>query len=246
MAIIDVHAHWGKWRFPVFSSFEKLLALLEEFNIEKILLSSAKAILYDPREGNEELREVVEKDQRLLMYIVLNPNYPEISEGEMEKYKDDSRVVGIKFHPSYSGQRINSPATLRLVERALEGGYRLFLFHTYSGGEVADLGETARGFPEGIFIMAHMGGVAWEEGISIAKEQKNIYLEICSSLSDRGKVERAVAEVGYERILYGSDLTLLTPAFALGMVLGADINDIAKEHILFKNASRILDSLKRR
>lgn len=245
MAIIDVHAHWGKWRFPVFSSFEELLALLEEFDIEKILLSSAKAILYDPREGNEELRRIVERDERLLMYIVLNPNYPEISEEEMEKYKDESKVVGMKFHPSYSGQRINSPATLQLVERALEGGYRLFLFHTYSGGEVADLGETARRFPEGLFIMAHMGGTAWEEGISIAREQRNIYLEICSSLSDRGKVERAVAEVGYERVLYGSDLTLLTPAFALGMVLGADISEVAKEHILFKNASQLLKYLRK-
>ena len=54
-------------------------------------------------------------------------------------------------------------------------------------------------------------------------ERPNLYLEPCSGLSPWGKLEKTIAAVGAERVLYGSDLTLLDPGYTIGLVTGAEL-----------------------
>ena len=87
--------------------------------------------------------------------------------------------------------------------------------------------------------MGHMGGMEWKAATERAKEADNVYLEICSGFSLRNKIEDAVEAVGAQRVLFGSDMTLLDPASSLGMVLDAEISSEEKKKILYKNAEEL-------
>jgi predicted TIM-barrel fold metal-dependent hydrolase len=52
-------------------------------------------------------------------------------------------------------------------------------------------------------------------------------------------VRDAIRTAGLEKILFGSDLDLLTPAFALGMYEGAELSDTEKQAIYHDNAARL-------
>jgi predicted TIM-barrel fold metal-dependent hydrolase len=56
----------------------------------------------------------------------------------------------------------------------------------------------------------------------------------------KDRIKEAVETVGDDRILYGSDMTLLNPSITVGMVEEADISQSSKENIFHGNAERIL------
>jgi hypothetical protein len=88
-----------------------------------------------------------------------------------------------------------------------------------------------------------MGGTGqdgWRAGIEGGRRQPNIYLEICGSLLHYDRIAEAVAGVGPKRILFGSDLTLINPAFSIGQVLGSDIREKDKARILGGNAMALI------
>ena len=118
MRPIDVHAHYGKWPFPIPErDAEGLLRLMDESGIETCLLSSALAIVYDMREGNRRLAEAIRPcHPRLRGYVTVNANYLTESCEEMHRYLDGERFVGVKIHPSYQGRAAASAENLRLVE----------------------------------------------------------------------------------------------------------------------------------
>ena len=61
-----------------------------------------------------------------------------------------------------------------------------------------------------------------------------------SAREHNGMIELAVAELGPEKILYGSDMPLLDPHTQKAKVTGAEISDPAKALILGGNMARIL------
>jgi len=91
--------------------------------------------------------------------------------------------------------------------------------------------------------MGHMGGTDdsgtggnWKQAITAAYEFSNIYLEVCMTRLEAGKIEETVEKIGSQQVLYGSDMTLLNPAHTIGMIMGAEITEKEKERILYANA----------
>jgi hypothetical protein len=104
--------------------------------------------------------------------------------------------------------------------------------------------KVAETFPEVAVIMGHMGGdgmdgLGWRGGIDAARRRSNIYLEICGSELHKDRIQEAVEAMGHDRILYGSDMSLITPSLAIGMVQEAGISKEAKEAIFYWNAKRL-------
>ena len=96
-------------------------------------------------------------------------------------------------------------------------------------------------FPDLTFIAGHMGGDDYERAAVRFREVDNVYLEICSSSPDRGKIETVVRDIGSERVVFGSDSTLLNPAVLLGMVVDSEISEEDKVRILYSNARGFLE-----
>jgi hypothetical protein len=104
---------------------------------------------------------------------------------------------------------------------------------------VQAMANLADALPELVLILGHMGGDDWEFALELAADRPNMYLELCSGLAPWGKMERAVAMVGAERILFGSDLTILEPGFTLGTVTGSTLSPADQRQILYGNARRL-------
>jgi predicted TIM-barrel fold metal-dependent hydrolase len=57
-----------------------------------------------------------------------------------------------------------------------------------------------------------------------------------------GILERAVKEIGSDRVLYGSDFTINDPSGPITRVRNAFLSEADRENILFRNIDRLLAS----
>jgi len=239
MTIIDAHAHQGKWFILTEKTgLDDILAIMRNYEIEKAVLSSSLAIINDLEAGNRELALAMKTRPELFGYLMLNPNYMELSLREMARYLPDEKCLGLKLYSEgYIAQPLDCAGHCRFLEVLCEKYPRknVVLFHCWHQS-VSRLLGLARSFPNVKFIMGHMGGTEWMEAVAGAAKAENVYLEISSGYPLRAKIEDAVRIAGVEKILYGSDLPLIDPASSLGMVLDAEISEEAKEKILYKNA----------
>jgi hypothetical protein len=220
-----------------------MVRFMDRCGIERALVSSSQAILYDFRAGNREVAEAVANSDRLLGLVVLNPNYPEASIREMHQYLGREGFVGLKLYGyGYIGRPIDCEEHHRFL-RVLEGEYpgRLVLFHCGRALSLhSEIAAIAQEFPETAIIMGHMGDINWQLAIPRVKGVGNIYLEVSSASQERGRTEWAVEQVGEERVLFGSDFTLFNPAYTMGAILDADLPERVKRKILYENAARLL------
>ncbi len=236
MGIIDIHTHVGRWMFPLHAeSMEDLLVMERAAGIDVCIASSASAIVYDFQEGNALLAADLERSRGCLGYVVVNPHYLDESLSELETYRNHPRFVGMKLHCDQQAFSLDEPSVVRLVERAAEMRWPL-LVHTFSLTTAAQLRVLARGVPEIPFIMAHMGGAQWRQALAHVADTPNIYLDPCSSYSDAGKIETAVALAGPGRVVFGSDATLFNPWFVRGMVDSAVLDEDVRRRIYWDNA----------
>ncbi|MBI3920512.1 MAG: amidohydrolase family protein [Armatimonadetes bacterium] len=239
MPVIDVHAHWGVFPFATrMASVADINGILERFDIEKCLLSSAEAIVHDFVKGNQLLAEAIAGQPRLLGYVTINPNYIEASLEELKKYLYKENFVGVKFHTEYTGVAINAPETNECFN-ACRRYDKPILIHCFGSQQVEQLLAVVEEFQSLNFIMGHMGGNAWKDGVEQAAEHFNLFLEPCATLADRDKIHYAIDKMGDRRVLFGSDLTLINPAFVAGMVRDANISVQQKERMFYKNAKEL-------
>lgn len=245
MKIIDVHAHYGEWFFPIYmSKVQRIIDLMDRHGIEKAVFSSSLAIFYDMIEGNAQLNAFLAKSPRFYGYAVLNPNYIDLSAQQIEEYLGAQKFLGVKIHPDYSRKSVSCRESIELLEKARKLK-KVVLLHTWGDEQIHATSTVADTFPELTVIMGHMGGdgqegAGWRAGIEAAKGRPNLYLEVCGSVLHKDRMKEAVEAVGDDRILYGSDMTLLNPSITIGMVEEADISQSSKENIFHRNAERIL------
>lgn len=105
--------------------------------------------------------------------------------------------------------------------------------------------EAGDNHPDAVIIHAHIGGGGdWERTLRAMRyASPNIHVDISGSNLDDGQVEFAVAELGVERVLFGSDGTM---AGGVGKVIDATITDAERELIFWGNAARLLAAQGRR
>ena len=90
-----------------------------------------------------------------------------------------------------------------------------------------------------MLIEAHIGGSSdWEWAIKQLRQAPSVYLDTSASVIDTGMVEMAASELGGERLLFGTDITM---EGGVGKILGADVTASDKEQIFGKNIRKILD-----
>ena len=248
MKIIDIHAHYGSipWTPNRGAGLKGLIEMLDEFHYERCIVSSIEAIAYDIHNGNRELMEAVKADGRLRGYVTINANYVEESVAIVEEYVVKLGFVGVKIHPDNSHQPVDSPNTLEILAAVDKLGVPI-LVHTYGNGGVADPAHAlnvVEHYPDLTVILGHMGGDNWRGGIEVAAKGDNTYVDPCSCTQPHSdKIKEAKARLGAERILFGTDMPLLHPAWALGMIESADITSREREMILYDNARQIWKSL---
>lgn len=238
---IDAHAHFGRWFFPIYAdSIDDIRTLMMKNGIEYCALSSTLAITYDIAEGNEELARHIEGMTMFLGYVVINPNYPDLSRQEMDRYLVKGNFVGVKFHPAYTGRALDDPELLSLLEYAWNKFEKVALLHVWGEANIRKAAKVAAELPEMPMIWGHMGGpFDWPAATREAKRLKNVYLETCGSTLPPERVREAVEIAGAEKVLFGSDLTLINPALMLGNIIASGLSGADLERVLYWNAKEL-------
>ena len=146
------------------------------------------------------------------------------------KILNHTQITGLPYdHPNYE------------VVFAFAEEYHLpILVHTW-GVELDHLDTIVGKYPHVNWLLAHTGSQDTEKYIRTANTHDNVYLETCFSRSPRGLIERLVAEVALERIIWGSDQTFLSVTPQIGRVLTAQITADQKRAILGQNAKQALN-----
>jgi predicted TIM-barrel fold metal-dependent hydrolase len=247
--IIDCHVHLHGQFGSVGQCVDELLRFADKFGIEKLCLSLGLGRYYEPtpeqlREQNDEVAEaLLYAPDRLIGFVYLNPVHTEASLIEVERHVVEGSMQGIKLLVACP---CSDPRLDPIVERAVDLDIPI-LQHTWlkvtgnlpHESTPDDMAALAARHPNATLIFGHTGG-DWEYGIMAVRSYPNVYADLAGGDPTAGLTELAVAELGPERVLYGSDAPGRSFASQLAKVQGADIPAEAKQMILGANLLRLL------
>jgi len=247
--IIDSHTHVGKMPGCQGTAAE-LVAWADKLGYDRIFASHVGALKYDYQRCNRELAEDVRRfPDRLLGYVTIpSPYHGQAAIDELRRGIEDNGLRGLKIYSQPGGPlggygvifSIANPAEMPLIAAAAELRCPVLAHCTPD-----ECDRVMSEVPDVILVMAHSGGLPpalgdWHRAIDVARRHPNVYLDTASSAADLGFIEAAVAALGAERVIYGSDIPLLDPWTQLAKVTGAEISDEAKALILGGNMARLL------
>jgi len=238
VAIIDVHAEIGTtplWGIPF--TDQNLLRSMQKYGVDRSIISSTIGNSCDFKRGNAQVARVVQANQAMLGCVVVNINYPELSQKDMHSYLADGSFAALLLTSGVRGRHV----TLAEGEDLLNA-HRRFVkpvyLHTQNQAAALAANEIAKAFPIMKFVLIGMGGEDWRMATMLAERTLNLYLEVSGS-SSPDKIQFAVEHIGSHRIVYGSGLPYNDPSAVIGLVQDAEITDADKKNI-FENSARRL------
>lgn len=157
---------------------------------------------------------------------------------------------GLKLHPVMQGIAADDPQVFRLCEEYASYRLPLILHSGLTGREkrwqkqrrfaslefFQPLAEYYSQFP---LILAHAGISQFHLALTLAKRYEHIYLELSGQPAQH--IQQALASLGSERLLFGSDWPFWSQTLPLQAVRQAvKSNSAAEERIFGGNARRLL------
>ena len=242
--VFDVHGHLGRWerKYCRDGTAEEMVARMDQVGVERFAVSDILAIGPDYRAGNDRIGAAMAAfPDRLVGYVVYNPNYEGQMADEMKRGFEELGCRGIKFHCGLHETSTEDPRYRLGFQTAQERGCPI-LCHVHQGPSPEFLMQTLADYPDAKFIYAHIGG-GGREGIKpfieVACARPNLFFDLGVSVMPRGTLAWLVEQVPPTQIVYGSDHPLNGFTFQLGRVLHADISGGLKRIILWDNGARI-------
>ncbi len=233
---IDTHWHIDGWNLlEPLKNFRDFEPELRRFHLNKILLSSIRALNYDMAGGNREVFKLAGKEPRVHGLIVVDPVQTERSLAEIENYAAHPKCAGIKTIQDLYGLGLNHSSYEPLLKAAQK--YKLTVM-----AHIPGLLEAAQQYPALTFVCAH----STHERVKSMFKVPNIFFDIATSHSDpvETKLEAFIAQAGIEKILFSSDGPLISPAWTLGKLAGLNLRSGEWDQIFRLNALKAFPRLK--
>jgi len=249
--VIDTHAHFGPYQAIYFPRHrpERVLDSMDRCGVQWMLTSGHQALV-DTERGNAEIAALVaEHPDRFRGWWVLNPNYPERMQAELDAFEGVNvaqasslrAFVGFKLHPNQQGTPLTHESYAPAFEYADARGLPI-LSHTWAGAGMSSYREVAaiaEKYPNVRFLMGHAGYGDWEESAKVARDHEHVYLELTAAYSVRGSLEIMCEYAGSRKITFGTDHPWFDPHYGIGCILSAYMTDEDRRNILYRNAQRL-------
>jgi len=229
---------------------ERLLAKGEKLGIDCFCVSvplTGDAPTPDQvRAANDAVLEAMRMSDRFLGFCFVNPGDAAAALEEMERCIVEGGMMGVKLYHQYV---VCDPAQRPVMERAAELGVPV-LMHA---GKVTDTENLTRQprlshaghflkaaemFPETPLIQGHIGGGGdWEWNLRVLEEAPaNVYIDTSGSVIDTGIVDRTVATLGVDRVLFATDGILEE---GVGKLLEANLDEADRARVFGGNVREI-------
>jgi predicted TIM-barrel fold metal-dependent hydrolase len=243
--VIDFHSHLGNWgRHAMRGDLERFIDIMDRAGIDKACVNCI--FLGDARTANDLVAEfVARRPDRFIPVAFVTPHYPNEAIVELERAFDQLGAKFLKIYPDYFRKPNDDPAYFPIYEWLNERGLAVMSHPAYSfdrpGVTVMEkFAALSERFPNVKWVLAHAGGSGNQATLEVARDLPNVYLETCGSGAAFGAIEKAVATAGVDRLLFGTDMTLLDGRHQIGKVITADISHADKRQILGLNAIKLL------
>ena len=163
---------------------------------------SGKVVPIYSRPDNEAVaRLVAAHPRRFLGWIFLNPrNNPQVLD-ELERWRAVPGMIGVKLHPHWHDYRTEILGPL--LRRAEELGLPVLIHLGF--GKRGDFRAICRRHPRLQVISAHAGFPFYKDLWAYRGECHNLHVDLSSPYIDEKLARAAVAAMGPERCLYGTD-----------------------------------------
>jgi len=244
--ILDIHTH-----LPPAAQWPLFLEHCRDCGITLAVVSSLGSWARYPdaddiRRANDEARCMAETAQGMVLWFAyINPQNDNALT-ELDRALADG-ACGVKLWVSLKDPATGSLARVLPILAEAERRRVPVLIHTYQRtdanleGEVtvAEFADLARQFPTLTMIAAHSGG-NWRQCLGLLRDLPNTVVDICGGYPETGMVEALVADLGVERVLYGSDALGRSFVSQVAKVTLSSLSEADQERILWENSARLL------
>ena len=220
---------------------EELVGELDRNGVARAVVGPAdRQLAVANREGNDlVLAACAAHPSRLFGFATVNPWYGEGALAELRRVAA-AGLRGLILHPQLQGFLLVDRLADPVVALAGELGLPVYV---HTGTPVAalplQLTALARRHPHLVFVMGQMGHTDfWIDAIPAALGSRNVYAEI--SYKQPHVIEDAVAALGAERVLFGSDAPRNDLGLEVQKFLAADLDERARRLVGGENLLRLL------
>lgn len=251
--IIDSHVHIG-----ITDSFympePMVLSSMHTYGIDRCIISNIEGLKKQTGEGlqqsvNEAAIRFARRNPGKIAVLLWARPEEEGRTPEFETMLASNRdvVCGIKVHPAASGVKISDRRVGAYAALGAQYGVPV-LFHTADDvfSQPGDLLPIARKYPEGNFILGHMGlRTDHDESIRLILEEPNLYGD--TAWVRPADALRVIAQGGEDKLLFGTDSpingadTYNDPVYyqAYFKEFPDLLSETAYDKLMYKNAERL-------
>jgi predicted TIM-barrel fold metal-dependent hydrolase len=194
-----------------------------------------------PKPDNAALYETAKDNSRAVLCCQVNPNFGDAAFDEIRRANGEWGMRVLKIMPAIYQIHLTGPLAKRLMDTARE---LRMVVNIHSGSEISHplaIGSLARRYPEVTILMDHMGYREWtSDAIEAARDNPNLYLGTTIAAVEPATVERAVLELGPERVVYGSNWPNVYSDLAAEAIRRRKLGQEVEELIFGGNLARIL------
>lgn len=213
-----------------------------EAGISEFVISSSATVASQVGHINDFIARCVREYPHLIGMGALFPTMDGWEE-ELERMIA-SGIRGVKIHPDFQKIPIDEPKAIPMYKAIAKAGLPV-LFHTgdyrYDYSAPERLENLIRQVPDLVAIAAHFGGwQSWDRSYAHVLPE-NVFYDTSSSLMYISK-EQAMAfldKMGPHRFLFGTDFPMWTPKEELTRFLELELDETAREQILYGNFKRL-------
>lgn len=216
-----------------------LMTLMRRYGVARALFVHTTAVFYDTRTGNDLAVQVAHDSGGLLLPVAtLNPlQYRGMTKEVDRRLQQGFRLF--RFFPHLQGWHPNVSPFKELVQHLSERGMP-FLVDCPKIGWATAVAEITRSVRVPVVLAeVHEGNLG--EALCVLKAHPHLYIETSRLMQPDG-YETAVAEVGAERLVFGSGAPLYYFASALLPLLHSALPDDDKRKVLVDNLRRIVQA----
>jgi len=229
MRIVDARCTIGDGRQSTLSA-DELVRQLDEIGVDAAVVGPPdRCLAVYNREGNDLIGTACARHPgRLVGFATVNPWYGEAAVDELRRAAA-AGLAGLILHPPRQGFLLVDDLADPVIEAAGELGLPVYVgTGTPAYALPLQLTEVARRHPNVRFLMGHMGhSDFWIDSIPAAVAAPNIFAEV--SYKQPHVIVAAVAALGPERVVYGSDAPFNAMRLELEKFMEAGLTDRDRE-----------------
>ena len=235
MEIIDSHTHWGpSVTMATEVTTEELLRQAEQSRVSRIVIFPFPSMALADEGINQRLLNEAEKTEKFIPYYYVPETMKPIPNGK--------GFYGGKWHwmrgiqdSSSNYHALEDPKLEDFIESSEEINLPIVFEE-----ELAFTEAFVRKTKNLKLIIPHLGMLGGNptDFLSTFKAKENVYFD--TALASSGMVMKFIEKIGYERILFGSDIPFGTVKSELEKVVSLPVGDDKKEWILSKNLKKLI------